>query len=83
MLFRSMLEVASQEIENKKTTIDISDVWLDGYTGFTFGEYKILEAIAKKGINIHFNITTDGKDSIYAEQNKTMRSEERSVGKEC
>lgn len=52
--------------------IDYDDIWLTGYTGFTFSEKTMLSALMKKNVNINFMLMTDGRDFLFNEQNRTM-----------
>ena len=59
--------------------IPYDDIWFCGYTGFTHSERQLISALMKKDVNLHFTFMTDGKDSLFLEQNRSIFS----LGREC
>lgn len=61
---------AGEKLQNMD--LEQCDIYFDGYTGFTYSERIFIEQLAKKCENMTFAIMTDGKNSLFAEQNKTV-----------
>ncbi|MBQ2910717.1 MAG: PD-(D/E)XK nuclease family protein [Clostridia bacterium] len=57
--------------------IPYDDIWFCGYTGFTHSERQLINELMKKNADLHFTFMTDGKDSLFLEQNRSIFSLER------
>ncbi|MBR4878938.1 MAG: PD-(D/E)XK nuclease family protein, partial [Clostridia bacterium] len=61
--------------------IPYDDIWFAGYTGFTHSEKQLINALMSKNADLHFTFMTDGKDSLFLEQNRSIFAIERECGK--
>lgn len=60
------LDILAGKVEKSKLVKD-AEIWIDGFTGFTPQEYKVIEKLLMYAKNVTFSLTTDEPKTSYAD----------------
>lgn len=68
----SMLLPLAAEQLGQSNALQGASLYFDGFSGFTYGERVFIERAATLAEELHIALLTDGSDSLFTEQNKTI-----------
>ena len=66
-----LLPMAAEKLA-QSNLLQNTTLYFDGFSGFTYGERILIEQAAKLADDIYISLMTNGTDSLFTEQNKTI-----------